>query len=290
MNLTGKYCAFRNVDFDDLRYFRLDSNGLITNIMSFGNFNESFWSFDGNLLCLMDGNKNVTSELKIDVKFANSTHGEFLAFTGYSKFGPKIEIVCVNNRMELSLKTSRLLMMDSINKGILSIGRHSYGRLILDEYNERSKFIVGDYCSFAKNIRVISENHRIDTITTYPFDSFNFFYTDNPIENKNHFTKNNGVIRIGNDVWIGTDVIILPGVTIGDGAVIGAGSIVTKDVPDYAVVGGNPAKVIKYRFTQDQIAKLKEIAWWNWEEEKVVKNLDKIVNNDIDAFIDEFSK
>ena len=88
---------------------------------------------------------------------------------------------------------------------------------------------------------------------------------------------------IGNDVWIGYEAVILPGVTIGDGAIVAATSVVTKDVPPYTVVGGNPAKPLRQRFSEETIAHLLEIAWWNWDIEKITRNLEKIVGADIEA-------
>lgn len=80
--------------------------------------------------------------------------------------------------------------------------------------------------------------------------------------------------KIGNDVWIGRDVTILPSVNIGDGAVIGTGAVVNRDIPPYAIAVGVPAKVIKYRFTPDEIEKLLKIKWWNWTDEQIKKNID----------------
>lgn len=88
---------------------------------------------------------------------------------------------------------------------------------------------------------------------------------------------------IGNDVWMGYEALIMPGVKIGDGAVIAARSVVTKDVPPYTVVGGNPAHPIKQRFNDDEVAQLLEIKWWDWDIEKITRNIDKIMESDIQA-------
>lgn len=95
-------------------------------------------------------------------------------------------------------------------------------------------------------------------------------------------------VKIGNDVWIGARAIILPAVTVGDGAIIGAGAVITHDVPSYAVVGGVPAKILRFRFDKDQIEKLLRIAWWNWSEKKIVENLDYFYG-DVYDFIKKFS-
>ena len=94
-------------------------------------------------------------------------------------------------------------------------------------------------------------------------------------------------IIIGNDVTIGANVTIMGGVTIGNGAVVGANSLVTKDIPPYAIVGGNPAKIIKYRFEDELIEKLNEIKWWNWSEEKIKENMDFILG-DVKLFVEKF--
>jgi tetrahydrodipicolinate N-succinyltransferase len=94
-------------------------------------------------------------------------------------------------------------------------------------------------------------------------------------------------IVIGNDVWIGAGAIILPEVKVGDGAIIGAGAVVTHDVPAYAMVVGIPAKILRYQFTQNQIDQLEKIAWWNWDDDKIVRNIRKFYG-DVDQFIKEF--
>ncbi len=90
---------------------------------------------------------------------------------------------------------------------------------------------------------------------------------------------------IGSDVWIGIETLLMPGIKIGDGAVIGAGSVVTKDVPPYAVVGGNPAKVLKYRFPQDIIDELLQIRWWDWEDERIREAASFLMSKNVEEFV-----
>jgi len=90
---------------------------------------------------------------------------------------------------------------------------------------------------------------------------------------------------IGNDVWLGRNSLVLSGVTIGDGAVVAAGAVVTSDIPAYAIAGGVPAKVIRYRFTPEQIAALLRIRWWDWPDEAIVAEVDLLCGGNIDEFI-----
>lgn len=94
---------------------------------------------------------------------------------------------------------------------------------------------------------------------------------------------NKGDTRIGNDVWIGYEATIMPGVNVGDGAIIASKAVVTSDVPAYSVVGGNPAKIIKYRFDESTVSTLLEIAWWNWSAKDITENLEAIVGCDLSA-------
>ena len=103
-----------------------------------------------------------------------------------------------------------------------------------------------------------------------------FFY------NKTDHPKSNGDVIIGNDVWIGHESTIMSGVKIGDGAVIAANSVVVKDVEPYTIVGGNPAKVIKKRFSDDIINNLLELKWWDWSNEKINENLNILCSNNFD--------
>lgn len=157
----------------------------------------------------------------------------------------------------------------------IQVGDYTYGHP--DIYSsERYKVIIGKFCSIGPDVTIYAEgNHRVDIITTYPLFKLN--------RNENSVESFKGGVIIGNDVWMGHSVIILPGVTIGDGAVLAAGTVVTKDVKDYEIVGGNPARHIKYRFSEEQIRILKETEWWNWPIDKIKKNVPILSSPDVNA-------
>ncbi len=126
-------------------------------------------------------------------------------------------------------------------------------------------------------------NHLTDSMSTYPFAIFGKGW-ENAMEGKSYPQK--GDINIGNDVWIGYNATIMAGVNIGDGAIIAANSIVTKDVEPYTIVGGNPAKKIRKRFSEDIIAKLLKLKWWNWNIDKITKNIQNLTDNKIEKLIE----
>ena len=126
-------------------------------------------------------------------------------------------------------------------------------------------------------------NHKLDGFSTYPFGIFGNGWEKIAPQPKKLQSKGNTVI--GNDVWIGYETVIMPGVQVGDGAIVAAKSVVVSDIPPYTIFGGNPAKCIRQRFSDKTIQSLLEIAWWNWDSEKITRNLEKIVSADIEALI-----
>ena len=166
----------------------------------------------------------------------------------------------------------------------MSFCKYTYGAPAIHWENENAKLVVGKFCSIAGNVNIyLGGNHRMDWVTTYPFGHIHQ-NTFNNFNGEGHPSTKGDVI-IGNDVWIGNNVTIMSGVIIGDGAVIANNSHVVKNVEPYSLVGGNPAKLIKYRFSKEQIEKLLEIKWWDWNDEKINQFTPLLCNNNIDAFI-----
>lgn len=145
------------------------------------------------------------------------------------------------------------------------------------------RLVVGKFCSIACGAKFIftSANHSMSSLSTYPFPIF-FEEWDLDVTNITDAWDNKVDIIIVNDVWIGYEAVILSGVTIGDGAIIGAHALVTKDIPPYTIVGGVPAKPIRKRFDNVTIAKLLELKWWDWSEERIKANLESIQSGRID--------
>ncbi len=146
----------------------------------------------------------------------------------------------------------------------------------------KDRLIIGKFCSIACGAKFLfnSANHSLLSLSTYPFP---IFYEEWGLDIKDVASAwdNRGNITIGNDVWIGYGAIILSGVTIGDGAIVGAHSLVTKDIPPYTIAGGVPARPIRKRFSEEKISELMKMKWWDWNEDKILKNLGYIRSGDL---------
>lgn len=159
----------------------------------------------------------------------------------------------------------------------VSLGEHSYFADLLFQRWGKETIKIGKYCSISQQVKILAGgNHRTDTVSTYPFDTMfdvlkpgtvDRSYVCNPL-----FPQD---IVIGNDVWIGWGATISGSLTIGDGAVIAGGAQVFTDIPAYAIAVGNPAKVMKYRFNEEVVESLLEIAWWNWPDEYLRRRIDR---------------
>lgn len=165
---------------------------------------------------------------------------------------------------------------------MITLGEYSYNAPQDIDCYEGIDLKIGKYCSIGSGLKIYSGTHPCieypEEVSTYPFQA-QFGWDDYPC-------KTNGFVTIGNDVWISTDVGILEGVTIGDGAIIGARAMVTKDVPAYALVAGNPARIKRYRFDENQIKALLTIEWWDWSNDIIKEAMPEM--KDIQAFIKKY--
>lgn len=143
---------------------------------------------------------------------------------------------------------------------------------------------IGKYCSIASNVNTVRGSHPTkDWVSTHPaFFSLNK-QCGMTYSYEQRFAEFKSPIVIGNDVWIGDSALIMDGVCVGDGAVVAAGAVVTADVPPYAIVGGVPARIIRYRFSEEEIARLLEIEWWNKPEQWIKDNIQSF--SDVRDFI-----
>lgn len=146
------------------------------------------------------------------------------------------------------------------------------------------KLIIGKFCAIATSVKFIMNgaNHRIDTFSSFPFAIFGPPWSEQ-LEGIATGAPSKGDTVVGNDVWIGYDSTIMPGITIGNGAIIAAKSVVTCDVPPFSIYGGNPAKLIRTRFSEDTIKTLQKLEWWNWDYSVITQHLRAIVSADIQA-------
>lgn len=151
------------------------------------------------------------------------------------------------------------------------------------------KLVIGKFCAIAKGVQFIMNgaNHKLSGFSTFPFYIFGNGWEKAMPEPEDLPFKGDTII--GNDVWIGYKALIMPGVKIGNGAIISSQSVVTTDVPAYTIVGGNPAKVIKKRFSDEIVCELEKLAWWDWPVEEITKHLTAIMSNDIKTLRTKFT-
>ncbi|ESQ91698.1 hypothetical protein ABAC460_04995 [Asticcacaulis sp. AC460] len=251
---------------------RLSEDG---RILGYDHPNEARWGLEDDLLCFynLHGEKSV--------RFDNvKTVGKHTILSGKHLLGashPTLHLEPAIPGMDPWFTWTWRIFEDKIVKYGWTIGDYTYGTPdVLDE--EYGGLTIGRFCSIAKGVKIILSNHYTDTFSTYPFGTLKGLWPaaqDIP----DHVDK--GEVSIGSDVWIGVNAVINPGVTIGHGAVIAAQAVVTKPVPPYAIVGGNPARIIRFRHDEATIARLLALSWWDWEYEKIQACLPHIMSGDI---------
>lgn len=194
--------------------------------------------------------------------------------TVYDILSPDISFELLREQIRVSNQNKYAI------KGLVEVGDFTYGVPQINFIRHKNAHItIGKFCSFANGVKLFAggEHHK-EYVSTYPFSMFfrGRYSVGTHAEAK-------GPITIGNDVWFGADAKVMSGVTIGDGAIIGAGAVVAKNIPPYAIVAGNPAKIISFRFDNETIKRLLDIKWWNWDYSMLDKAVPYIQSSNMEA-------
>ncbi|WP_186389858.1 type B chloramphenicol O-acetyltransferase [Stappia sp. TSB10P1A] len=186
------------------------------------------------------------------------------------------------------------LLSEQVTNPNISVGRYSYysgyyhghsfddcARYLMPDRDDVDRLVIGSFCSIGTGACFMmagNQGHRMDWISTFPF----FFMPEEPaFADAENAYRPAGDTVVGNDVWIGAEAMIMPGIRIGHGAMIGSRALVTKDVPPYTIVAGNPAREIRKRFSDEEIAMLLEMAWWDWPIERIGREMHNLCSADI---------
>lgn len=186
------------------------------------------------------------------------------------------------------------LLSEQVTNPNISVGRYSYysgyyhghsfddcARYLMPDRDDVDRLVIGSFCSIGTGACFMmagNQGHRMDWISTFPF----FFMPEEPaFADAENAYRPAGDTVVGNDVWIGAEAMIMPGIRIGHGAMIGSRALVTRDVPPYTIVAGNPAREIRKRFSDEEIAMLLEMAWWDWPIERIGREMRALCSGDI---------
>ena len=170
----------------------------------------------------------------------------------------------------------------------IQAGKYTYGHTNIKHMPLRGgTFSIGKFCSIGPGCTIYTGRggHRKEFVSTYPFGAI--YAKEFPNNFSRLLLKDKGNVIIENDVWIGRNATIMPGVRIGSGSIIANNSHVVKSCEPYSIIGGNPAKLIRKRFSESQIKELCKIKWWDWDDARINKNLQLITSDNIDKFIKE---
>lgn len=188
------------------------------------------------------------------------------------------------------------LLSEQVTNPNIVVGRYSYysgyyhghsfddcALFLMPDRDDVDKLIIGSFCSIGSGAAFVmagNQGHRSDWVTTFPFH----YMPEVPaFAGARDGFRGAGDTVVGSDVWIGSEAMIMPGIRIGHGAVIGSRALVTKDVEPYTIVGGNPARPIRKRFSEEEIAMLLEMAWWDWPLERIADAMPLLCDGDIGA-------
>jgi acetyltransferase-like isoleucine patch superfamily enzyme len=167
----------------------------------------------------------------------------------------------------------------------VEVGRHTYGHdaRTFPMFTEGARIVVGAFCSIAPEVRILGGGEHIMTrASVFPLNARMF----DPTMRNSLDAVDKGPTVIGNDVWIGTGAVILSGVIVGDGAVVGAGAVVSQPVPPFAIVAGNPAQIVGYRFVKEIQERLLALQWWDWDDD-AIRALSRWFMSDVESFLEE---
>ncbi len=182
------------------------------------------------------------------------------------------------------LNETRLHLARLAGRYGFSIGAYSYGRPKVRFPESGRKLTIGRYCSIADRVEILlGGDHRLDWASTYPFAAMRGHFPEAEAPADYHTSR--GDVAIGHDVWLGSGCMILSGVNVGHGAVVAARAVVTRDVPAYAVVAGNPAKVVRHRFPPEVVQALVAAAWWDRPPAEVSRLVPLLQGDRIDALL-----
>lgn len=189
-------------------------------------------------------------------------------------------------KLRFALRNWRHLIKLCIHRGgggRIRIGTGTYGAPRIRWWGENANLSIGKYCSIAEGVEIfLGGNHRTDWVTTYPF-SLSRAWPEARGMLGHPATR--GDVRIGNDVWLGAGCVVLSGVTIGHGAVVGCRAVVSRDIPDYAIVAGNPATVVRMRFRPEVVSQLLASAWWDEPKAVLRTHVRSMLSPDVECFL-----
>lgn len=251
-----------------------------TRVEGYNHFNETFWKIEDGRLSFLDANGHVSTVFTeiIEIEDGVRLEGAFLRHT-------EPLILCLETLPADAEPKPPAPMRDAYREWVdrrgWSIGDYTYGSPDIIE-PQVGHLVVGKFCSIAINVSIILGNHNYRFATTFPFGVMRKDWNGlPPIDD--HVARSE--TRIGNDVWIGKGATIISGVTVGDGAVVAANAVVTKNVAPYAIVGGNPARQLSFRFDEETVRRLHALKWWDWPRATLEKMLPLMMSTDIEAFI-----